>query len=205
MMKALWFITYIFVLLWSGLNPKDYFVWSLEVLPAIIGLVILAATYRSFHLTPLLYTLILMHCVILMVGGHYTYAEVPLFEYLKPVFNFERNNYDKVGHFMQGFVPAMIAREIIIRRELVVPGAWRNFSILSVCLGFSAFYELIEWSVAVISGESADAFLGVQGYIWDTQSDMAFALLGAIMALVFLARLHDRQLKSLGGKGSEQE
>jgi putative membrane protein len=193
-MKVIWLTLYAVVLVWSGIGPKDTFTWILEVAPAIIGLVIMAATYKRFPLTPLLYTLILIHCMILMVGGHYTYAEVPLFETLKPVFGFERNNFDKLGHFAQGFVPAILAREILIRKAVVALPTWRNFLIVSVCLAFSAAYELIEWAVALLTGESAEAFLGTQGYIWDTQTDMAFALLGAISALLLLAKLHDRQL-----------
>ena len=128
-----------------------------------------------------------------MVGGHYTYAEVPLFDGL---FGAERNNYDKVGHFFQGFVPALLAREILIRKQVVNGAVWRGFIIVSVCLAFSAFYELIEWWVALASGEDAEAFLGTQGYVWDTQSDMGLALVGAISALVLLSGLHDKQLKN---------
>lgn len=159
-----------------------------------IGAVILFFTYQSFRLTPLLYSLILFHCVVLMVGGHYTYAEVPLFDTIKTLFNLERNNYDKVGHFAQGLVPAIIAREILIRKNIVNGRAWLNVFVVSICLAFSAFYELIEWWVAVSSGEDAEAFLGTQGYVWDTQSDMALALFGAICAIVFLAKYHDKQL-----------
>ncbi len=129
-----------------------------------------------------------------MVGGHYTYAEVPLFDTIKELFNFERNNYDKIGHFAQGFVPAIIAREILIRKHVVNGNSWLNVFIISICLAFSAFYELIEWWVAISTGEDAEAFLGTQGYIWDTQSDMAMALFGAICAIVFLAKVHDKQL-----------
>jgi len=193
-MKALWLSIYFVVLIWSGIGPKDTFTWVLEVAPAIIGLALLAATYRKFPLTPLLYTLILIHCLILMVGGHYTYAEVPFFETLKPIFGFERNNFDKLGHFAQGFVPAILAREILIRNNVIVFPKWRNFLIVSFCLAFSALYELIEWAVALLTGESAEAFLGTQGYVWDTQTDMAFALLGAITALLLLSTLHDKQL-----------
>jgi putative membrane protein len=189
------------VLIWSGIVPKDYFTWFLEVLPAIIGAVILLYTYHSFRLTPLLYSLILFHCIVLMVGGHYTYAEVPLFDTIKELLDLERNNYDKVGHFVQGFVPAVIAREILIRKNVVNVGvnsqAWLNFFIVSICLAFSAFYELLEWWVAIASGENAEAFLGTQGYIWDTQSDMAVALFGAICAITFLTRVHDKQLLQL--------
>jgi putative membrane protein len=155
-------------------------------------------TRHSFPLTPLLYLLILAHCVLLMVGGHYTYAEVPLFDSIKPWFGFERNNFDKLGHFMQGFVPALIGREILIRKAVMASAWWRNFFIVCFCLAFSAFYELIEWFVAILSGSGAEAFLGTQGYIWDTQSDMGFALLGAILALLLLGRVHDRQLQKLG-------
>jgi len=186
------------VLIWSGINPKDQLTWFLEVSPAVIGAAVLAATYQQFKLTPLLYGLILFHCLILMIGGHYTYADVPLFESLKPIFGFERNNYDKLGHFVQGFVPAMIGRELLIRKNVVNGIAWRNFFIICFCLGFSAFYELIEWWVALASGEEAEAFLGTQGYIWDTQSDMGLALLGALVALATLSELHDRQLRNCG-------
>ena len=182
------------VMLWSGINPKDQFTWFLEVVPAIIGAVLIAATYNTFRLTPLLYFFILAHCVVLMVGGHYTYADVPLFDGL---FGSERNNYDKVGHFFQGFVPALLAREILIRKNVVNGALWRNVIIVSICLAFSAFYELIEWWVALASGEDAEAFLGTQGYIWDTQSDMGLALLGAVCALILLPKPHDTQLKNI--------
>jgi putative membrane protein len=196
-MKALWVGVFFVVLVWSGINPKDYPTWVLEVAPAVIAFVVLAATQRSFPLTPLLYALVLVHCIVLMVGGHYTYAEVPLFDALKPVFGFERNNYDKLGHFLQGFVPAIAAREILLRKAVVAAAGWRNFFIVCFCLAFSAFYELIEWVVALLSDEAADSFLGTQGYVWDTQSDMAFALGGAVIALVLLNGLHDRQIAAL--------
>jgi len=196
-MKAAWIAVFAIVLVWSGIGPKDYLTWALEVSPAVIGFVVLAATYRIFPLTPLLYALILIHCVVLMVGGHYTYAEVPLFESLKPLLGFERNNFDKLGHFLQGFVPALIAREILIRKSIIPAAAWRNFFIVCFCLAFSAFYELIEWVVALLSDTAAEAFLGTQGYVWDTQSDMAFALLGAIAALLLLGRAQDRQIQEL--------
>ncbi len=185
------------MLIWSGIHPKDQFIWFLEVLPALLGALVLAFTYRSFRLTPLLYVLILIHSVILMIGGHYTYSEVPLFDTLRELFGFTRNNYDKVGHFAQGFVPALIAREVVLRKNIVQGGRWRTLFIVSFCLALSAFYELIEWWVALISGTSAEAFLGTQGYVWDTQSDMGFALLGAVTALVTLSRLHDCHLKRL--------
>ena len=192
--KYLWLAAYFAILIWSGIEPKDYFTWMLEVTPAIAGLILLAATYRSFRLTPILYFLILAHCIVLMIGGHYTYAEVPLFDNL---FGAQRNNYDKLGHFFQGFVPALLAREILIRKRIVNGRRWRDFVVVSICLAFSAFYELIEWWVALSSGLEAEAFLGTQGYAWDTQSDMGFALTGAICALLFLSRLHDGQLNKL--------
>jgi putative membrane protein len=167
--------------------------WFLEVSPGVVGGLVLLATYRRFPLTPLLYTLILAHCVVLFVGGHYTYAEVPLFDGL---FGSERNNYDKLGHFFQGLVPALIAREILVRRN-VVRGGWLVLFVVSIALAFSAFYELIEWWVALLSDEAADAFLGTQGYVWDTQSDMLMALVGAVCAVVFLSRWQDAQLSGL--------
>lgn len=196
-MKTAWLAIFLAVFTWSAIGPKDYPTWALETAPAAIGLAILAATYQSFRLTSLLYLLILLHCVVLMVGGHYTYAEVPLFDELSALFGSERNNYDKLGHFFQGFVPAIIAREILIRKAVVSTALWRNLFIVSICLAFSASYELLEWAVALIAGGSSEAFLGTQGYVWDTQSDMAMALLGAITALVTLTGLHDRQLARL--------
>jgi len=196
-MKIAWILIYFSVLIWSGISPKDYFTWILEVLPAVIGFIIIAITYKRFRLTTLTYTLILIHCIILMVGGHYTYAEVPLFDWIRDIFDLERNNYDKVGHLAQGFIPAIIAREIFIRKSVVKGSVWLNFLIICVCLAISAFYELIEWWVALLSGESADAFLGTQGYVWDTQSDMALALLGAVLSLTVLYKMHDKQLMSI--------
>jgi len=187
-------LVFITVFIWSGISPKDQFTWFLEVLPALIAGVLLIVTYNSFRLTSMLYVFILLHCVVLMIGGHYTYAEVPFFDNL---FGAERNNYDKVGHFFQGFVPALLAREILIRKSVVNGDFWRNIIIVSICLAFSAFYELIEWWVALASGEDAEAFLGTQGYIWDTQSDMGLALFGAILSLLILPKLHNIQLKNL--------
>ena len=191
-MKYLWSITFIVIFTWSGINPKDQFTWFLEVAPAIIAVLVLAFTYNSFRLTTLVYVLILIHCIILMIGGHYTYAEVPFFNDL---FGSSRNNYDKLGHFVQGFVPALITREIILRKNIINGQVWQSFFIISFCLALSAFYELIEWWVALASGENAEAFLGTQGYVWDTQSDMGFALMGAVISLVILSKFHDRQLK----------
>ena len=194
-MRALWLILFFTTLVWSAVHPKDYLTWLLEVLPAMVGFVLLAITQRRFPLTSLAYGLILLHCVVLMIGGHYTYAEVPLFDWFRDEFGMARNNYDKVGHFMQGFVPAVIAREILLRRSVVSGRGWLSFIIVCICLAISAFYELVEWWVAVFSEEAAEAFLGTQGYVWDTQSDMMFALVGAIAALILLSGIHDRQIQ----------
>ena len=191
---AAWIVIFVGVLLWSGNNPKDYMTWGLEVSPAVIAAIVLWLTRERFPLTPLVYSLILLHCVILMLGGHYTYAEVPLGEWMREAFGGTRNNYDKIGHVAQGFIPAMVARELMIRLAVFGSAAWRNFFIVCFCLAVSAFYELIEWWVALLSDEAADAFLGTQGYVWDTQSDMFWALSGAVAALLLLSRVHDRQL-----------
>ncbi|WP_297525764.1 DUF2238 domain-containing protein [Sulfurovum sp.] len=197
-MKYLWLGVFFTVLTWSAVHPKDQFTWFLEVVPALIGFILIVLTYRKFPLTPLLYTLILMHMIILMVGGHYTYAEVPLFDWIREVLHQNRNNYDKLGHFFQGFEPAILAREILIRLKVVKPSRlWLDYIVLSIVLAFSAFYELVEWWVALATGEDAEAFLGTQGYVWDTQSDMLYALIGGITALLLLSRLHDRQLKKM--------
>jgi len=193
--KILWITLLAGVFLWSAIEPKDRATWFLEVFPVILGVFALAVTYRSFRLTSLLYLLILLHCLVLLVGGHYTYAEVPLFNEMKITFGFERNNFDKLGHFMQGLVPAMIAREIIIRLNIINGRNWRAFFIICFCLALSAFYELLEWGVALVSAEAADAFLGMQGYEWDTQSDMAYAMIGAATGLALLSKIHDRQLR----------
>jgi putative membrane protein len=191
--RALWLAVFVGVLAWSGIGPQDYLTWTLEVSPAVIGLAVLAATRRRFPLTTLAYQLILVHAVILMVGGHYTYAEVPLGEWLGS----GRNNYDKLGHFAQGFAPAILAREILLRNRVVRGRAWLVFLVICICLAISACYELIEWAVALVSQQAAESFLGTQGYEWDTQSDMWWALIGAVAAVATLARLHDRQLSRL--------
>ncbi len=201
-MQILWLGIYFAVLIWSAIAPKDLFTWFLEVLPALVGLAALALTRRRFPLTPLAYGLVLVHSVILMVGGHYTYAEVPLFDWLREAFHWQRNNYDKVGHFAQGFVPALLAREVLLRLAVVNGRAWLNFLVVCFVLALSAFYELLEWAVAAASGDSAVSFLATQGDPWDTQSDMALALAGAILALLTLARLHDRQLARLAARGA---
>ena len=181
----------------SALHPHDYPTWALEVFPVFIAAPLLLWTRRSFPLTPLLYFLIFVHAVILMAGGHYTYAEVPLGRWMQEAFGFHRNHYDRIGHFFQGFEPAVLAREILIRKEVVKRGAWLTLFVLSVCLAFSACYEFLEWGVAVAAGAASDAFLGTQGDPWDTQWDMFFCLIGAVSALILLSRLHDRQLAVL--------
>lgn len=185
---------------WSAINPLEYFTWFLEVSPAIIGILVLAFTFKKFQFTSLVYILIFLHCVILIVGGHYTYAEVPLFEWIQETFNQPRNNYDKLGHFAQGFVPAIIIREVLIRKEVIQKKGWRNFIIVAITMAISVTYEFIEWGVSVSTGEGGDAFLGTQGYVWDTQSDILFATVGAIAALVTLSTLHDIQLKQQNGR-----
>jgi putative membrane protein len=182
------------VIVWSAWRPHDWFTWWLEVTPALVGIVILVATYRRFRFTTLCYTLIALHICVLCVGGHYTYARVPLFDWLRPIFAWQRNNYDRLGHLMQGFVPAIIAREIFIRCGIVARNNWLPFLVVSVCLGISAFYELIEWWTALASGAASNDFLGSQGDVWDTQSDMFHALIGAVSALVLLSGFHNRAI-----------
>ena len=192
-----WLGVFFATLAWSAWQPHDYVTWWLEVIPALIALLVLALTRHSFPLTSLTYALILIHAVILMVGGHYTYAEVPAGQWLQEWMGGTRNNYDKLGHLAQGFVPAIVAREILIRHHVIARRGWLGFIVVSICLAISAFYELIEWWVALLSDEAAESFLGTQGYVWDTQSDMFLALLGAGAALVLLSGLHDRQLAAL--------
>jgi len=167
------------------------------VLPALIVLLVLFLTRERFPLTPLAYWLILVHSVILMVGGHYTYAEVPVGDWLRDLSGGSRNNYDKLGHLAQGFIPAIVIREVLLRNRVVAVRGWMSFIVVSICLAISAFYELIEWWVALLSGEAAEAFLGTQGYIWDTQSDMFLAFIGAILALLIFSRIHDHQIGKL--------
>lgn len=194
---AVWVVVFLSVFVWSAIGPMDRATWVLEVLPAVIGFALVVWCFFRYPLTPLVYFLILIHAVILMVGGHYTYAEVPLFDWFRDWFDWQRNNYDKLGHLAQGFIPAMVARELVIRFDVFSGPRWTAFFIVCFCLALSAFYELIEWWVALLSDEAAEAFLGTQGYVWDTQSDMAWALSGAILALILLGRLHDRQLRKL--------
>jgi putative membrane protein len=189
-------VSFLAILVWSVIHPHDLFTWFLETFPAMLGAVILAATYKKFRFTTLVYMLIWMHGIILLVGGHYTYAEVPLFNWIRDTFHLSRNHYDRVGHFAQGFVPAMIAREFLLRKTPLKPGKLVAFIVLSICLAISAAYELIEFGVSMATGSAGDAFLGTQGDIWDTQKDMLMALIGATTALLTLSHLHDRMLKA---------
>jgi putative membrane protein len=186
------------VLVWSGIEPHDRFTWFLEVAPVLIGVPVLIYLGPTLRFTPLVYSLLWIHAVILMVGGKYTYAEVPFGFWLQDVFGFARNHYDRIGHFAQGFVPAMLAREVFIRRSPLRGSRWLPFVVVCFCLAFSALYELIEFWTALAAGEGAEAFLGTQGDVWDTQWDMQMALIGAIVALLTLSRVHDRQLHDLG-------
>lgn len=192
-----WSVVFLSVLLWSGWKPHDYPIWWLEVAPALAAAAVLLASRKRFPLTPLLYILVLIHSIILMIGGHYTYAEVPIGDWWREFSGGSRNDYDKLGHLAQGFIPAIAAREILIRFRVLSGKSWLAFLVVCVCLAISAFYELVEWWVALLSSQAAESFLGTQGYVWDTQSDMFMALIGAGLALLTLSRLHDRQLASL--------
>lgn len=189
------------VLVWSGIDPYDRTTWWLEVAPVLIGAPILIATCRRFPLSPLLYRLLFVHAVILIVGGHYTYARVPAGFWFQDLLDLSRNHYDRLGHLAQGFVPAILAREILLRRSPLVRGAWLFVLVTSVCLAFSAFYEMLEWWAAVLGGDSAESFLGTQGDVWDTQWDMFLALIGAIAAQALLGRVHDRSMARSGVAG----
>ncbi|MGE5611763.1 MAG: DUF2238 domain-containing protein [Bacillota bacterium] len=182
---------------WSAIHPHDRFTWFLEVFPVLLGVPLLLFTYRRFRLTTLLYLLLTVHAIILLIGGHYTYAEVPLFNWLRDTFHLARNHYDRLGHLAQGFVPAILARELLLRTSPLVPGKWLFTIVTAICLAISALYELLECGVALATGSAAEAFLGTQGDPWDTQSDMALAFLGAILAQILLARLHNAKLRQL--------
>ena len=184
----------------SGLHPRGRLTWLMEVAPVLLGVPILVGTYTRFPLTPLLYRLLFVHAAILMVGGHYSYAEVPLGFWMQRALGLARNDYDRIGHLAQGFVPAILAREVLLRRSVLSRGGWLFFLVTSVCLAVSAFYELIEWWSALAMGEAAKDFLGTQGDPWDTQADMFSALVGAVAAQLVLGRLHDRQLARLASR-----
>ena len=186
------------VFFWSAIQPHDRFTWYLEVFPVMIALPILLLTYKRFPFSRLAYALMLVHAIILLIGGHYTYAEMPLFNWLRDANGWDRNYYDRLGHVAQGFIPAIVAREILLRTSPLMPGKWLFFLVLCVALAISAFYEMLEWWVAVASGSDAVAFLATQGDIWDTQWDMFLALLGALAALLLLSGWHDRSMRRQG-------
>jgi putative membrane protein len=207
--RLLWFFGLLApVVAWSWIAPHDRPTWWMEAAPIVPVAVLMIRLRRRFPLSTLLLALAWLHCAVLLVGAHYTYAEVPAFDWLRDAMGGTRNNYDKLGHFVQGFVPAILTREILLRTSPLRdrgdgrPSRWLGFLVGSVCLAFSAVYELIEWAAAEIDGDAAESFLGTQGYVWDTQSDMACALVGAVCALVLLSRAHDRSLaKVLAGRG----
>lgn len=192
-------------LLVSGVAPQERLTWVLEVATFLIGAPVLIFSHARFPLTPLLYRLLFLHSLILMVGGHYTYAEVPLGFWMQDMFSFSRNHYDRIGHLAQGFIPAILTREVLLRRSPLRPGKWLFFLVTSVCLAFSALYELVEWWSAVILGQGADAFLGTQGDVWDSQWDMFLALAGTVSAQISLSGLHERELVSLSLSRSSEK
>jgi putative membrane protein len=188
------------VFVWSGINPVDRFTWFLEVLPALVVFAILVATRNRFRFSDFSYILICLHAMILMIGGHTTYAGMPLFNWIRDNFGLARNYYDRVGHFAQGFVPALVAREYFLRKNIINGRGWQFFLIISTVLGFSTFYEFFEWWMSLASGQAADAFLATQGDVWDTQWDMFMCLIGSVVALATLSRLQDRVLQKMKGK-----
>ncbi|WDF81245.1 DUF2238 domain-containing protein [Mucilaginibacter sp. KACC 22773] len=199
-MKKYYLLVFLFFagLIGSGIYAHDYFTWILEVFPAILGFIALVLTFNKFRFSYFTYIMILAHCYVLFIGGHYTYALVPLFDWVKEFFHQARNNYDKVGHFTQGFVPALITRELFIRKNIIQKRCWLAVLTVCVCTTISVLYEFLEWFVSVASGSSGDSFLGTQGDIWDTQSDMLFAMIGATCMVIFFAKLQDRQIRDLG-------
>ena len=182
---------------WSLIHPKDLFTWVLEVFPVLIAAPIVLLTYKRFRLTTLAYILISIHACILIIGGHYTYAEMPLFNWIRDAFGLARNHYDRLGHFAQGFVPVVLARELLIRKSVIKRGGWLTFILLCIAMAISASYELIEWAAAELTGTAATAFLGTQGDVWDTQWDMFMCLIGATVSIITMTRLHDRQMNKL--------
>lgn len=190
-------IIFFAVLLWSGINPHDYRVWALEVVPGVIALLVFGLTYKKMRFTDIVYFVIFVHCLILFVGGHYTYAKVPLFDYIKEMFETGRNSYDKIGHFAQGFTPVLVAREFLIRRKIMTNGTWSSVAAVSFALAFSAVYEIIEWLVALTTHTVADDFLGTQGYVWDTQADMFWALIGGLTMVIIFKGIHDKAIEKI--------
>lgn len=200
--RLLWFVGLLLpIVVWSWIDPHDRFTWWLESIPAVVGVPLILGFQKKFPLSSLLLVLLWLHCVLLVVGGHYTYARVPLGEWARDWFGWTRNNYDKLGHFVQGFVPAILTRELLVRTSPLKGSRWLGFLVGCVCLAFSALYELLEWATAVMSGAAADDFLGTQGDPWDTQTDMALALVGAIVAVLGLSRAHDLSLAALFRRG----
>lgn len=188
------------VFIWSAIDPKFYFTWALEVFPAVLGFIILIGTYHRFRFTNLVYIFIFVSISLMLVGGHYTYSEVPFFNWIKEILNHSRNNYDKLGHLAQGFLPALITREFLIRKNIISHRGWMNFFVLSFCMASSVVYEFFEWAVALIAGGTAEAFLGTQGYAWDVQSDLFSATIGAVLALLVFSKIHDRAIVKLQEK-----
>ena len=182
------------VLLWSGIGPYDYFTWFAEVIPGVLALALFGLTYKKLRFTDFAYFVIFLHCLLLFVGGHYTYARVPLFTDIAEILGTGRNSYDKVGHLFQGFTPVLVAREFLIRRNILGKGFWNSIFALSFALAFSAIYELIEWAVALATSTGAADFLGTQGYVWDTQADMFWALIGGVVMLLFFTKIHDKSI-----------
>lgn len=204
-MKKYWILVVLFLtgLIASGIHPKEMHTWVLEVFPAVIGLIVLALTFNNFRFTYFAYIFILIHCYILFVGGHWTYAHVPLFDAIRDLLHQSRNNYDKVGHFAQGFVPAVIARELFVRRQIVKRGIWLSVLVVCTCLSISVMYEFLEWAVALLAGGSATEFLGTQGYEWDTQSDMFWALIGAVCMVTFFGKIHDKYIHRIASADNQ--
>lgn len=196
-MKSIMIGMLFIILAWSAYSPFDWTTWILEAFPVFFAFILLSLTYKRFQFTDLIYGLIFLHCIVLLIGAHYSYAEVPLFNHLKEKLDLSRNYYDRVGHFMQGFVPAMIGRELIIRTSTLKSGKWLFTLVLLGCLGISSLYELFEWGVAEILHQNAEAFLGTQGDVWDTQKDMFLAFIGALVSLLLLSKYHDKAINNI--------
>jgi putative membrane protein len=196
-MQSIFLLVFFIIFIWSAVKPKDLFTWFLEVFPAFIGIIVIITTYKKFRFTTFVYGLSLIHTAILLVGGHYTYAEMPLFNWIRDHFHLSRNYYDRLGHFAQGFVPALVAREILIRKSYLKKGKMLSFIVICICLAISASYELIEWAVAEATGSAADAFLGTQGDVWDTQWDMFWALIGATISTFMFSKIHDKYIEKV--------